>query len=461
MAIVIKWQRYLSIQPPLMLLIFALSVTGTILADITVYRTCTTLLGINQTECSILHQNGSSKEALRIDALVQPQVSLMSMSKSLIQSLLPAFLSFFVGPWSDKYGRKPLLLAGYIGQSITYCLLLLMTIWDINPWYFLIAYVPSACLGGFCIIILASFCYISDISVENDRAWHLAYLQISISFGFMLGIFTGPLVYKQYGYVSVFSLAAMCVVVAGLYVLLFVPETVQSTSRVMWTTLFDINHVKDLFSTCTKKRDGFDRCIVWCCMAYLVLNVLIMEGSISVAYLFSNARLGWDVGQFSTYMVANIGLGMIGTLIGVKIFGSLAGFSEICLAILASVSSLTGALVQAFTWLSWHMYLAVIISMFGDISGPALRAILSKSVPPSDTGKVFSLIVSMETIMPVGATSLYAMVFSHYLPPIYPSPVWLVSSILFFIMVILLICVQIRIIKTNTSQYRVLLQDSE
>lgn len=461
MAIIIRWRRYLSIQPPLMLLIFAIAVIGTVLADLTAYRTCTIVLGINQTECSIIHQNGSSKEALRIDALVQPQVSLMSVSKSLIQSLLPAFLSFFVGPWSDKYGRKPLLLAGYVGQSITYCLLLLMIIWDVSPWYFLIADIPSACLGGFCIIILASLCYISDISIESDRAWHLAYLEIAISFGLMLGIFTGPLIFKTYGYISVFGVAATCVVLAGFYVLLLVPETVQSTSPIMWASLFDMSHVKDLISTCTKKRDGFDRCIVWFCVTYLVINVLIMEGSMSIGYFFTNTRLGWDIDQYSIYMVANIGLGMVGTLLGVKVIGSLAGFSEVSMAVLAALSSLADALVKAFAWQSWHMYLAVIVSIFGGISAPAIRAILSKSVPASDTGKVFSIIASLETIMPMGAASLYSMIFSHYMPPIYPSPVWLISSILYIITIILLICIQIRIRKTNRSQYSVLVQDSE
>lgn len=83
-----------------------------------VYRTCTVVLHINKTECLIINQNGSSNEAHRIDTLVQSQVSLISMSKSFVENLLPAFLSFFVGPWSDKYGRKPLLLAGYTGKGI-------------------------------------------------------------------------------------------------------------------------------------------------------------------------------------------------------------------------------------------------------------------------------------------------------------------------------------------------------
>lgn len=92
--------------------------TGTILTDLIVYRTCIITLGINKTECLILHNNSSSEEALNLNRKVQPQASLILMSKSFIESIFPSFLSLFLGPWSDKYGRKPVILSGYIGNHV-------------------------------------------------------------------------------------------------------------------------------------------------------------------------------------------------------------------------------------------------------------------------------------------------------------------------------------------------------
>lgn len=132
-----EWKRYILVQPPMMLLMLAMSMsgnkpifyigtiadihifsTGAILTDLIVYRTCIITLGINKTECLILHNNSSSEEALRINTKVQPQASLILMSKSFIESIFPSFLSLFLGPWSDKYGRKPVILSGYIGNYI-------------------------------------------------------------------------------------------------------------------------------------------------------------------------------------------------------------------------------------------------------------------------------------------------------------------------------------------------------
>lgn len=89
---------------------------GTILIDLIVYRTCVSTLKLNDTECSILHSNSSSEEALRINSMAQPYAALIIMSKSFMESISPSFLLLFLGPWSDKYGRKPVMLSGYISN---------------------------------------------------------------------------------------------------------------------------------------------------------------------------------------------------------------------------------------------------------------------------------------------------------------------------------------------------------
>lgn len=91
---------------------------GTILTNLIVYRTCIKILKLNETECSILRNNSSSEEALRINSMVQPYATLIMMGKSFLESISPSFLSLFLGPWSDKYGRKPVMLSGYISNHI-------------------------------------------------------------------------------------------------------------------------------------------------------------------------------------------------------------------------------------------------------------------------------------------------------------------------------------------------------
>ncbi|CAL7951802.1 unnamed protein product [Xylocopa violacea] len=444
----------------MMVLICAQAISSNILTDLIVYRTCTITLGINKTECLLLHETNNSAETLKVDTQVQPKASLILMTKIVIESIIPALLSLFLGPWSDIYGRKPIMLSGYIGITLSYFIISFMTVWDISPWFLLIAYIPYACLGGFCIVLLGTICYISDITSEQERGWQLAWMDALISVGYLTGILVGPEIFQAYGYTVVFASATICCMLAGLHICFLVPKTTYNTDSVTIKSLFDVRLVRQLINTCTKKRDGFNRYIVWCCTAIIILKVLIMEGEMTVGFLFVNARLGWDVNKYSIYMAVNVIISIFGLIFGIKLLVTY-GFSEEAAAILSSFSSLCGSLVQSFTFKSWHMYLAAVVQMFGGIAGPLIRAILSKSVPSGDTGKVFSMTISIETLAPFIGASLYSMIYSYFMPPIYPLPVWLLSVAIYIAIIIILINVLIQHVKSNSIRHTPLIENGE
>ncbi|XP_012270846.1 proton-coupled folate transporter-like [Orussus abietinus] len=455
------WKKYALVQPPMMMLLFAQAMTGTILTDLIVYRTCRVTLAINKTECLVLHQNSSSEMAFSIEAEAQPRVSIILMVKSLIESMLPAFLSLFLGPWSDKYGRKPLLVSGYAGFTIMFIIFSFLCNWDIDPWFLLLAYVPPAFCGGFCALILATYCYISDITTDVDRAWQLAWLEASISIGLLLGIFLGPLVYDKFGYSVVFIVATACCITATLYVLFYVPEPVRNQSTASWGSLFNISLVQEMVRSCIKRRNGFDRTIVWCCIIALALSILVLEGESTIGFLFARERLGWDIMQFSNYLGTNVIMGIFGTILGVKLLGDYVGVSNTALSVLAYLSNFISACIKSFTWLPWHMYLSVGLGMFGGVHRPLLRAIISKSAPTQDIGKVFSLTTSVETITPLGAAPLYTLIYSSFMPPLYPSPIWLVSAGFYIIMILIIIKVEQQLAKFSSDRYEPLIQENE
>lgn len=91
---------------------------------------------------------------------------------------------------------------------------------------YLVASIPSTLAGGFCGMILASMCYITDIGDAADRTWHFAWLQAAISFGLFLGSFAGRAIFEKFGYAAVFGTACGCSSLATIYVLFMVPETI-------------------------------------------------------------------------------------------------------------------------------------------------------------------------------------------------------------------------------------------
>lgn len=83
-------------------------------------------------------------------------------------------------------------------------------------------------------------------------------------------------------------------------------------------SLFNIHLVRKLISTCIKKRDGFNRYIVWCCIISIILIVIAMQGEMTIGFLFVSARFGWDVNKYSIYLATNIILTILGITFGVK-----------------------------------------------------------------------------------------------------------------------------------------------
>nr|XP_033338649.1 proton-coupled folate transporter-like isoform X2 [Megalopta genalis] len=456
-----EWRRYVLVQPPIMILIFAQALTSNILTNLIVYRVCSITLSINNSECLLLHENVSSAEALKIDAEVQPEASKILMVKTFMECIIPTFLSLFLGPWSDKHGRKSILMLGYVGISLTYLIFSIITIWDISPWFLLVAYIPYSCFGGFCTVLLGTICYITDISNEKDRALQLAWMEALIFLGVISGFLVGPIVFRAYGYTTVFGLATVGCILPGLYICFFVPETISNNNVTTLNSLFDLNLVKELIITCTKKRDGFNRYIVWCCIIVMNLLVIVFQGETTIGYLFTSARLGWDVDKYSIYVAIRLLLITFGIMFGVNVLTTYAGLSEETVAILSVFSFLSSSLVQSLTWKPWHMYISAGIGTFSGVASPMLRAILSKSVPSKDTGKVFSLTVSIETLTPAAAAALYGMIYSYFMPPIYPLPVYLVSVAICVITILFLINIRIQNKTVNCAVYEPLTQDNE
>lgn len=89
--------------------------------------------------------------------------------------------------------------------------------------------------------------------------------------------------------------------------------------------IFDFMLVKDLVCTCVKKRDGFNRSLVWSCIVCLTLLLITLQGEMTIGYLFASARLGWDVEEYSTYVGASVVLGILGTILGIKLMRQCAG----------------------------------------------------------------------------------------------------------------------------------------
>ncbi|XP_046746427.1 proton-coupled folate transporter-like [Diprion similis] len=439
-----KMIRFVILSCSIALLTLAKTSTGLIFEEFIVHRTCLNSIETDDTsKCSIHGKNDSTATELHLKAETEQYASMIVMAKAMIESLLSATVSLFLGPWSDKGGRRPLLLGGFIGYTVMFTMLSLMCRWDINPWYMIIPSIPGFIPGGVSTVLLAGMCYISDSTKEEQRTPLMAWMQAAVVGGTILGTFGGPVISTNCGYTTVFSIGAICCALSTLVTYFAIPESVKSATKESHLRgLFDVSLVRKLVTSFVVKRDGFHRPVAWLAIFIITWSALLFGGSMSIGFLFTKACLDWDVAQYS-YATGVGYLLNIAALCGASLFGTRLGISDTTLATLGLVSSFSFSLVKAFVWTDWHMYLAVSIGMFVGIVPPVMRSILSKSVPPSDIGTVLSLTGLLETLSPMVGAPLFALIFSHYLPPIYPSPVYLVSAAALALLVLCTACIEI------------------
>ncbi|XP_046995516.1 proton-coupled folate transporter-like [Schistocerca americana] len=398
-----------TVEPAVFLFLAASAVSSTVTQTLFLQRVCEEDLGYNATVCSHLDSTNNTSE--------QPHTASLLMSKTLLETLLPATLTLFLGPWSDRHGRKPLLLFPLIGHATTYAAYAgLSTIDHLPPRYLLPASIPIALTGGFIALILSSYSYIADVSHADKRGLRLSLVEVSVSLSAITGNAVCAPLYKAYGFVGIFTTAAGLCLVGFFYVLFLLPESITPPHSQSENTnvkcVFLQETVVEVFKVSFKWRPNYGRAIVLLAATALSFYVVTLIGEGGIMYLYTIKKFGWTVEDYTRLSIAALSMSAICTFGTIYIFVNVLHFSETLVAAFGFVCKIISALLAAFSPYSWYLYLAALANAFGGICTSLIRSTMSKTVPPSEVGSVFSLTAALESVMPLVASPLYTAVYN-------------------------------------------------
>ena len=89
---------------------------------------------------------------------------------ALTEHIIPILLSFYIGSWSDRFGRKPFLAFSMIGRTLGAVGNLISGIWldEISRWGWLALYMPIQNIsGGTLTFIMMTYSFIADNSTPR------------------------------------------------------------------------------------------------------------------------------------------------------------------------------------------------------------------------------------------------------------------------------------------------------
>ncbi|HEY0829427.1 MAG TPA: MFS transporter [Bacilli bacterium] len=131
--------------------------------------------------------------------------------------------SFLMSPvWgalSDRYGRRPIILIGILGFSLSFFL------FGISSDSLFIMYL-SRILGGFFsgAVMSCAVAYVADITSEEDRTKGMGLVGMSIGLGFIFGPAIGGLL-SQFGYSIPFFASSVLALFTFIFALLYLTES--------------------------------------------------------------------------------------------------------------------------------------------------------------------------------------------------------------------------------------------
>lgn len=149
----------------------------------------------------------------------------------MLESIIPAALSLFIGPWGDKFGRKAVLNSTFSGLFISSTIIAVLSYMnqftEVDPWYFVWAYLPFAMSGGFCSLFIGLICYTTDITDESNRSMKIGLMEGNIFLGALVGTLASSYVINLTSSTTVFGISAALILLATIYVIFVLKESVQ------------------------------------------------------------------------------------------------------------------------------------------------------------------------------------------------------------------------------------------
>ena len=141
-----------------------------------------------------------------------------------IYSLLQLVCSPLFGKWSDRIGRKPVLVVSILGTAVGFVILGAAN----TVWMLVLGRIIDGASGG---NISTAMACIADVTTKENRSRNMGLVGAAFGLGFVIGPALGGVLSKHFGLAVPFYFAAALALLNAVLVWLRLPETLTAASR--------------------------------------------------------------------------------------------------------------------------------------------------------------------------------------------------------------------------------------
>ena len=300
-------------------------------------------------------------------------ISLSSVSLILtLRAAATLLASFFIGPLTDKIGRKIILIISLFVGAISFFFLdfanslllfaILMIGWGaVQPLY-----------------RISTQAMIADIIDPNERMGAYSLLRIFMNLGVAIGpIIGGYLV--RISYSITFYIAAICLIVVGVISLFAIKETLSPQIALSNKTKNTYAEIKTVLK---------DHVFLWFCLGILIVYILSSQ---VFALLSSYLKTNFAITEIQSGNIMAVNAIMI-ILLQFFIARKIQKFNPMWMMLLGAVLYIVGVSSNALGSVFWHFAISMMIMTAGElVLAPTATTFTANQAPPHLRGQYMSI----------------------------------------------------------------------
>ena len=302
-----------------------------------------------------------------------------------------------VGGLSDRFGRKPVLLAALAGFTIDYIIMGFAPVF----WLLLVGRLLAGVFGA---SYSTANAYIADITPPEQRAARFGLIGAAFGVGFTLGPAIGGFLGDNFGPRAPFFAAAVLAGANFVYGLIVLPETLKPENR----RAFDIRRANPLGSLMQMRKYP----AVLVLMFAIFLMLLGHSVYPAIWSYYTDFKFGWGPGEIGLSLMA---VGLSSAIVQ-------GGLTRILVPKLGEWRAITISLVLAvFAYAlyglassGWMVYAIIVFAALGGIGQPALQGVMSRIVPSNAQGELQGAMTSLQSLSMIIGPLMMSRIFSHF-----------------------------------------------
>ena len=304
------------------------------------------------------------------------------------------------GAMSDRFGRRPVILASNLALGFDFILMALAQALPILFIGRMISGVASASIS-------TANAYIADVTAREKRA--AAYGLLGAAFG--IGFIIGPALGGFLGGISVrapFWVAAGLALTNFLYGYFVLPESLPKERR---SARFDVKNANPLGALRMLRR--YPQVLALAVVFFLVALAQFSLNSTFV--LYADYRYHWGPQEVG-YTLALVGVcsaivqaGMVRRVV--------PRFGERPVMLAGLLFGISGFLTLGFAANAIVFLLAIPLLALAGLGGPTTQAIITRQVDPTEQGRLQGAITSLASLATVFGPFVFSQIFAFFIGP--------------------------------------------